>query len=112
MTYAAKRFTLTFIKKEKVIKNVISFYFIKPKAFTYIAGQYLQLNLPHSDPDEHGTSRFFTIASAPEEPFIMITTRLIVGKHHETTFKKALESLQKGDTVQGFGPLGKFYLED
>ena len=109
---SAKKFSLSFDHKEEIAPGVVSFYFAKPKEFSYLAGQYLQLTLPHENPDGQGTSRFFTIASAPEESFIMITTRLLVGEKSETTFKKALASLQKGDTVQCFGPMGRFYLEE
>ena len=112
MKLPAKKFVLTFDHKEEIAPGVVSFYFIAPADFTYRAGQYLQITLPHDDVDDDGTNRFFTIASAPDEKCIMITTRLLVGKVHKTSFKKTLISLQKGDEVNCFGPLGKFYLEE
>lgn len=108
----AKKITIQFVYKEQIAPGIVSFYFIKTKEFQFIAGQYLQLTLPHVNPDEHGTSRFFTIASSPEEKYLMITTRQIVAQEVKTSFKKRLFSLQKGENVDAFGPLGRFYLPD
>lgn len=107
----AQKFTLIFNHKEELAAGAVSFYFTAPGDFQYIAGQYLQMTLPHEHPDDAGTSRFFTIASAPEEPFVMITTRMVMGENPETSFKKTLDALQKGDSVQCFGPLGRFVLD-
>ena len=65
------------------------------------------MTLPHDKPDERGTARYFTIASSPAGAGeIMLTTRVI-----ESTFKKTMYGLKKGESVEIFGPLGKFVLD-
>ena len=103
----AKKFPLIFSHKEAVAPGIVSFYFTPPKDFHYLAGQYLQMLLPHPTPDDSGSGRFFTIASAPDEKQIMITSR--AGR---TTFKDSLFQLQPGESVSCFGPIGTFVLEE
>ena len=59
-------------------------------------GQYLRYFLDHPDPDERGTSRYFTIASGPSEGFIMLTTRL---SEPGSSFKRALRRLPDGAVI-------------
>lgn len=103
----ARSFILPFIKKEEVAHNTYTFYFDRSQnSFDYIPGQYLYMTLPHNNPDERGTSRYFTIASSPrEKKYLMITTKLI-----RSTFKETLHRLKPKDEVQFFGPMGWFLL--
>jgi glycine betaine catabolism B len=101
-----KKFALTLDKKQPLREDTTAFYFAKPHAFSFIAGQYLQLILPH-DADERGTARFFSITSSPEEEFIMITI-----KKGKSSFKKRLFAMEPKATIDAFGPMGKFTLED
>lgn len=103
----AKKFVLTFVNRIQQSPHVISFYFSTSTKFSFQAGQYLQMTLPHDDVDEGGASRFFTMASAPHEPHIMITT-----KQSSSSFKQKLFALKKGDQVRCFGPMGTFVLEE
>lgn len=75
----AKYFYLNFIKKEKIAKDTYSFYFDSSKDnFDFISGQYVKMNLIIENPDDRGTSRFFTISSSPlEKDRLMITTKVI-----------------------------------
>lgn len=104
----SKLFFVQFSRKEQICDRVFSYYFVRPHAFHFQAGQYIQMTLPHADPDERGSSRFFTIASSPtEKDFLMITSRK--GK---SSFKRAMFALTPGTSVQFFGPIGKFVLEE
>ncbi|MBA3723427.1 MAG: hypothetical protein H0W89_00840 [Candidatus Levybacteria bacterium] len=107
MVPSAKKYTLKFVTKEKFREDIYNFYFstINDQLIIWLPGQYLQLSLPH-DADERGTSRFFTIASAPTEKKIMLTI-----KEGESSFKKVLFALTPGETVNAFGPMGKFVLD-
>ena len=105
LSMAAKSFSLTFIKKEKVLGDVYLYYFTPNEKFEHIAGQYMQLTLPHTA-DDRGTTRFFTITSSPTEDYLMITTRK--GK---SSFKKKLFGLKPQMVIQSFGPMGKFTLQ-
>jgi ferredoxin-NADP reductase len=85
--------------------DVTTFRFVPEPPVSYLAGQYLRYTLPHPEPDSRGISRYFTIASAPSEPFIMLTTRL---SSPGSTFKQALAALEPGAAVAATGPLGRF----
>lgn len=102
----AKLFTLPLIKKEQIAKGTYSFYFDRSQVdFIFFPGQYVRMTLPHQNPDDRGTSRYFTIASSPLAKEIMITTKLL-----KSSFKEALLQLSPGQAVQFFGPMGWFLL--
>jgi ferredoxin-NADP reductase len=71
------------------------------------AGQYLLVKLDAPDDPRRG-SRSFTIASAPSEPHVMITTRMRDG----SPFKRRLAEMRSGDRLAAKGPLGRFVLHD
>jgi len=74
--------------------SLLSFRSSKP--FRHTAGQYgLWLR---------GTAaRPFTIASAPEDEFVQLATRL----HSESRIKRMLTALTAGDRIRFLGPIGK-----
>lgn len=97
------KFQIEFSEKKRIGSDAFAFYFTPKQDFAFLAGQYLQLTLPHQNPDTRGIKRFFTIASSPQEDKIMIATRII-----QSSFKKALFTLPKGKKLECFGPLGSF----
>lgn len=101
----AAKFELTFLRKEKLSKDVYSFYFSrKGLDFDFIPGQYLKLYLPIKNPDARGSSRYFTMSSSPTDlGFLTITTKII-----KSSFKMRLNSLKPGEIVTAFGPIGYF----
>ncbi len=103
---APRKFSLQFLKKIKESKDAYSFYFEK-KDLDFTAGQYMKVVLNIKDPDERGVSRFFTIASSPDEEQICITTRII-----QSSFKMAFNNLTSGQEVSFNGPFGNFVLTD
>jgi ferredoxin-NADP reductase len=96
---------LTLTARHSETESVESFRFRPDPPFTFQCGQYLRYTLEHPDPDERGTSRFFTIASAPSEGFIQLTTRLSVPG---SSFKRALQRLEEGAVLEAAGPYGQF----
>ncbi|HSW97190.1 MAG TPA: FAD-dependent oxidoreductase [Candidatus Saccharimonadales bacterium] len=100
-----KSFPLTFIKKEKIARDIYSLYFDRSKEeFDFLPGQYMRISLSIKDKP---TSHFFTIASSPlEKKHVMITVR-----NRLSDFKQTLLSLQTGEEVSFFGPLGGFYFD-
>jgi ferredoxin-NADP reductase len=99
-------FILPFLYSEKISSDAYSFYFNRSQVtdLDFIPGQYIRMILPHENPDERGTSRFFSIASSPtQKEILMITTKI-----GPSSFKKNLLGLQQGMEVQFFGPIGKF----
>lgn len=100
-------FSLQLLRKEQVSQHAWSFYFSRDESFTFLPGQYNRLTLPIEQPDDRGTSRFFTIASSPtEKEYLMLTT-----EEGPSAFKQKLFSLQPGESIQAFGPMGKFIFD-
>ncbi|HSX07699.1 MAG TPA: FAD-dependent oxidoreductase [Candidatus Saccharimonadales bacterium] len=86
---------LTLIEKQHLVDNIWTFRFKPDGIFTWTAGQFVRVELPHENPDGEGTKRWFTNAAAPFEGVMQITTRIT-----DTTFKQALSKLEPGDTLQ------------
>lgn len=99
---------LTLIEKKHLVDNVWIFRFKPDGPFSWTAGQYIRVELPHDKPDAEGTKRWFTNSAAPFEGVMQISTR-ITG----STFKQALSKLEPGDTLQLLeNPEGDFVWED
>lgn len=71
------------------------------------AGQYQYYILPKIEGEDDEKGRFFTVASAPSEHEIHISTRVTDSK-----FKQALNSLQPDDTIERKDIEGDFTWED
>ncbi|MCG9479841.1 MAG: FAD-dependent oxidoreductase [Actinomycetia bacterium] len=98
---------------EKRMKNtdgVYSFIFSPQGSLTWQAGQYMQFILPHENPDSRGIKRFFSIASAPHEQVVMVTTRIL--EEEGSSFKRKLMQLKPQDSIQSAGPRGNFRLTE
>ncbi len=85
--------TLTLLRRERIARNTMSFWFRDQPELDYVPGQYMQVVLPHEHPDPRGTKRLFTISSSPTEEEIMLTTK--VPEPH-SSFKEALTGLEVG----------------
>jgi len=84
--------------------NVVTFRFQPEQPLSWQAGQYMKYTLSHENPDAEGMNRFFTIASAPYEGEVQITTRI-----SDSTFKQALNNLEIGSSIEADGkPDGDF----
>ena len=100
---------LTLIEKRKEAEDIVTFVFEPEKSIKWKAGQYLIYSLPHENPDIRGKMRFFTISSPPFEKNPSITTKII---NKASSFKKALDNLSLGQTIEAKGPDGDFVIED
>lgn len=101
---------LKLIEKKKMQNDTISFIFEAPAGFNWKAGQFMHYTLPHENPDERKTERWFTISSAPFEKNVVITTRISAG--NGSTFKNNLVNLPIGSGIDSDGPEGDFVLGD
>ncbi len=101
---------LMLINKVSRSSDVISFYFKPQSPITWEAGQFMYFTLSHSNPDDRGISRYFTISSAPFEENIMITTRFV--SEGSSSFKNALLSLEIGQDISALPPKGEFVIGD
>ena len=73
--------------------NIKSFIF-ENGGLTWAAGQNQAFVLPQAGPEEADNLRWFTLASAPSEKVVQVSTR--VGP---SAFKQALDRLQPGDSI-------------
>lgn len=88
------------------VGNIRTFVF-SADGLTWQAGQYQTYELASAGGIENENKRFFTIASAPSEGEIHISTRVT-----ESMFKQALNALQPGDTIVAHDIEGDFTWED
>jgi ferredoxin-NADP reductase len=106
---------ITFMKLKLITRKpespgVESFIFKPSEPLAWKAGQYLHYVLHHEPTDDRGSDRWFTIASAPFERHVMITTRLANSKG--STFKKTLKGLKPGDFIEVSDVHGDFIVSD
>jgi ferredoxin-NADP reductase len=100
---------LVLVDKKHETPDAITFVFKPKRSMTWKAGQFLHYSLPHPNMDERGDRRYFSIASAPFEEYILITTRF----HPEgSSFKKALEDMPFGGVIEADEPEGDFVVND
>ena len=88
--------------------DIFSFIFVPERPLRWKAGQYLHYILNHPKPDDRGVERYFSIASAPHEKHIMLTTRFAP---KGSSFKKALKKLKPGDVIEVCDKGGDFVLD-
>ena len=100
---------LQLISKENLVDNVWAFRFKPSEPLIYAAGQYVRVELPHDNPDDEGTKRWFTNSAAPYESILQITTRVT-----DSTFKQSLSRLEEGATTLQLieNPDGDFVWQD
>jgi ferredoxin-NADP reductase len=90
--------------------GVESFIFKPEEPLAWKAGQFLHYVLNHAPTDDRGSDRWFTIASAPYEREVMLTTRFTAKRG--STFKKTLKTLKPGDSIEISDLDGDFTLTD
>jgi ferredoxin-NADP reductase len=95
-------------RRETVAEGTMAFHFTRPAGFQYRAGQSLTMSLiDPPETDGKGTTRTFTIASAPHEPELMIATRM-----RDSAFKRVLKAAPAATPVRIDGPDGEMVLHD
>jgi ferredoxin-NADP reductase len=92
-----------------VAQGTMSFVFdLEGQSFPFKPGQYNTVTIPNPlYQDEEGSTRQFSIASSPLDPFILITTRM-----RASAFKRTLAEVPLGTRLNFRGPLGSFTLPE
>jgi ferredoxin-NADP reductase len=94
--------------RKEVAERTMAFQFEKPAHWTFKAGQFVDITLPNPpETDAEGNTRGFSIASVPQEDFLMVTTRL-----RDTAFKRSLQKVPLGTEVKIEGPFGNLILHN
>jgi ferredoxin-NADP reductase len=90
---------LTF--REEVAEGTMAFHFNRPNGFEFKPGQHIDITLLNaSQTDDEGNMRTFSLAGAPFEKDLMITTRI-----RATAFKREITTVELPYAVQIEGPL-------
>jgi ferredoxin-NADP reductase len=100
--------TLRLLSKTNLVDNIWSFVWEPHPSFSWTAGQFIRVELPHDHPDKEGTKRWFTVSAAPYEGHPQITTRITT-----STFKQTLVNIPVGGEITLLAnPDGDFIWED
>jgi len=99
---------VTFVRSHDEADNIKTFYFKPARQVDYTAGQFIELSIPHDNPDERGIKRWFTLSSSPTQELLTITTKF--ADEHSSSFKKALLSLEPETELHMSDPMGDFVL--
>ena len=105
---AFQKHRLIFEGKRKETGNIMSFVFRPEKPLNWKPGQHGILSFGRARL-EGGSWRGFSIASAPYEGVVMISTRI---PERPSAYKQALMNLEPGDAITMRGPFGPFYIDD
>ena len=101
-------FTSRLTERYEVAEDTMAFQFEKPAGWIFKAGQFVDITITSPpETDAEGNTRGFSISSAPQEPDIMITTRL-----RDTAFKRVLKSMPLQSEVRIEGPFGNLSLHN
>ncbi len=81
--------------KKQIAEGTLAFGFEKPDMFRFKAGQHIRMTLINPpETDSEGNSRFFSIASSPQDSDIIIAMRM-----RDTAFKRVLRRMPTGEKV-------------
>jgi ferredoxin-NADP reductase len=70
-------FMAKLVNRREVVESTMALEFDKPSGWTFKAGQFIDMTLANpAETDAKGSTRGFSIASAPHEETIRVTTRL------------------------------------
>jgi ferredoxin-NADP reductase len=101
-----RTYTVRLRERREIAENTFAFLFEKPDGFTFKAGQFIELSLIQPDAtDARGKTRRFSLASAPSENLLMVSTRM-----RDSALKNALKSSPLGTPVRIEGPSGQLTL--
>lgn len=88
--------------------GVVMFQFKPEHRVRFEAGQFIAITIPHANSDDRGDMREFSISSSPHEELLSITSSYV--ERDGSSYKKALLSLNPGDSISLGEPMGDFVL--
>ena len=101
---------LILTKREFVTPTAQELTFRTRGRLSFVAGQYLELEVPHRNPDARGTRREFSIVSAPADlPMLRIAYK-DGDQKHPSSYKRALKAAEPGAVLGVTGTWGDFVL--
>ena len=101
------KLSLKLKERREIGSGIIAFSFDCPRGFNYRTGQYMEWRLPKNGMDNRGNRRYFSIASSPTEPELMIAARFYP---RSSTYKQSMSSMGSGDPIVAAELSGDFVL--
>jgi ferredoxin-NADP reductase len=98
---------LRFVGRRPLTATATEYAFRPDRPLRHLAGQYLELQLPHRGADRRGIRRTLTIVSPPGEAAVRVAVRT---REPMSTFKQALDVLPQGSPVRAVTVSGAFTL--
>jgi ferredoxin-NADP reductase/Na+-translocating ferredoxin:NAD+ oxidoreductase RnfD subunit len=89
--------------------SVRDFVFTTNQKFNYKPGQYMEWTLPHENPDNRGSRRYFTLASSPTEDNLRLGVKFY---SKSSSFKHAMWSMEPNTPIAAGQLGGDFILPD
>lgn len=96
-----------FVLCEELAPQIYQFWFDPQWQLRFEPGQYLDMTLPHDNPDARGQTRTLSITNVPSDDLLAFTTKI---PKEASSFKMALMEMQFGDQVKLAEPMGDFIL--
>jgi ferredoxin-NADP reductase len=94
--------------RQEIAAGTMAFHFAKPEGFVYKAGQFADYTLINpSETDAEGSTRGFSLTSAPYEDDLVAATRM-----RDTAFKRVLKTMEIGTELTLDAPYGSFTLHN
>jgi ferredoxin-NADP reductase len=98
---------LRFVERRPLTASATEYAFRPDRPLRHLAGQYVELQLPHRGADRRGIRRTLTIVSPPGDPALRVAVRT---RDPMSTFKQALDVLPVGSPVRAVTVSGAFTL--
>lgn len=92
---------------EKLRPDIWTFWVKPERPLRFIAGQYVELLIPHASADSRGEHRWLTISSTPQHNLIGLTTKF---PEQPSTYKQTLRTIIPGTQLHVSDPIGDFVL--
>jgi ferredoxin-NADP reductase len=100
------KYTTKLNERRDAAEGTMAFHLEKPPGFQFKAGQYMNVTLiDPPETDAEGNTRSFSIASAPFETDLVVTTRM-----RDTAFKRVFRTITLKSEIRISGPFGSFTL--
>lgn len=98
---------LRFLERHPLTASATEYAFRPERPIRHLAGQYLELQLPHRGADRRGIRRTLTIVSPPGDAAVRVAVRT---REPMSSFKQALDLLPVGSPVRAVTVSGAFTL--
>ncbi len=93
--------------RREIGSGILAFSFDYPEGFNHRLGQYMEWTLPLAEPDSRGNRRYFSIASSPTEPELLIAAHFYP---KSSRYKQAMAEMESGDPIVAAELSGDFVL--